>query len=90
MTTWICGKCKTVTIALNKPDCCGEVDVFNLIHHGESLIPFSNSWIGVWEKWKNNPLLKEIGDKLADEGCYGASSALNAFIEELWGEYREV
>ena len=69
--------------------CCGDIEEFSLEEHGRLLISSSNSWINIWGWWKDYPLLKEVSDELADSGCYGAATHLNAFIEKLARNYEE-
>jgi len=89
MNTYICMNCNHVFMAgASYAKCCGEIEEFSPEKHGELLVGLSNSWISVWKKWKDNPLLTEISNQLMDEGCYGAASHLNAFIERLMKEYQ--
>jgi len=43
----------------------------------------ANAWNQVWEQWENNPIFKEISQELCNDGCYGAATHINAFIEKL-------
>jgi len=78
---YFCKKCNAVFEG--QPKCCGDVEEFSFEKHGETLLYLSNSWVQVWERWKDNPILKEIFDELCNDGCYGAATHINAFIEKL-------
>ena len=82
MDEYICKKCHTV-FSSKSPMCCGEVEDFSPEKHAASLVSASNTWIQVWEKWKDNPLLRQVSEELASEGCYSAASCLNEFIDRL-------
>lgn len=88
---WFCTKCNRVFIS-KSPKCCGgKLEPYNPIKHSKYIIGKSNTWIDVWETWKDHPLLKEISYKLHDEGCYSAPIILNEFIRKLfWMISKEV
>jgi hypothetical protein len=83
MEEYICLKCGTVYQG-GKGMCCGvSSELFSLEKHGAMLVSGSNSWISVWEKWKDHPFFNEISDELCNDGCYGAATHINVFIEKL-------
>jgi len=87
MESYICLDCRRVWMS-GKGEKCGNcngnnIEFFSPEKHGELLVSHSNSWIQVWKKWGNCELMNESSQKLYDEGCYGAASHLNAFIEFL-------
>lgn len=82
MKEYFCKNCHTVFMSA-LPRCCGEVEEFLPEKHAASLVSSSNSWIAVWRKWENNPLLEQVGQELANNGSYGAATCLNEFIERL-------
>ena len=89
MNTYICTNCNHVFMAgASYARCCGEIEEFSPEKHGELLVGSSNSWINIWERWKDDPLFDEISSKLSEEGCFGAWAHLNAFIERLMKEYQ--
>jgi len=81
-----CNTCHRVFIG-GDGKCCGEVEKFSLEKHGKFLIGSSNAWIDIWNKWKDDPLLKETSQKLINDGCYGASTHLSEFINKLKENY---
>jgi hypothetical protein len=85
-TEWICTKCNTVFGSLN-PTCCGKeyIEEFSLEKHGERLIGLSNSWISIWEHWKDDPLFAKACSNVYETGNYGASMCMNEFITILRG-----
>lgn len=89
MNEYICLNCRRVFMTGSEyAKCCGEVELFSLDKHGNSLIGSSNSWISVWKRWKDNPKFLEISYKLNNDGSYGAATAINVFIEELYNHYK--
>lgn len=66
-----CHRCKT------------EGELFNLMVHGRRLIGMSNAWISVWGRWKDDVHKSESSEQLHRDGCCGAASHLNGFIEGL-------
>jgi len=90
MEEYICLNCRKVFRAgSNYAKCCGEIEIFSTQKHGELLTGSSNSWISVWERWKNNPIFLEVSSELSENGSYGAATAINAFIEELFEYYKK-
>ena len=85
MTEWICTKCRKVATAKTY-NCCGPVEVFDPVLHGRLLISPSNSWISVWEAWRDHPALMEVSRRLDEDGCYSAARTINKFIENLLEE----
>lgn len=82
MNSWICLKCGRIVIA-KEFLCCGEIEQFNPERHCRLIIGKSNAWIRVWGMWQKHPLLKQISQDLANDGCYSAATILNQFIEHL-------
>ena len=82
MDEWICLECNRVFYA-KEPKCCGIIDRFDPIQHAQRLVGQSNSWIQVWERWKDNEKLKEVSRELNNDGVNGAASHLNEFIERF-------
>lgn len=83
ITEWICMECHTV-FGSKSGECCGkQAEKFSIEKHGESLIGSSNSWTSVYEKWRNHPLFLDAVREAQENGSYGASTAMNVFIEKL-------
>lgn len=82
MTEWFCTKCYSVFMS-RTGKCCGDVEVFDVSKHGRKLIPSSNAWISIWNKWKDDPLLEKISKEWARNGNCSAPGILNDFIEYL-------
>ena len=80
---WICNKCGRVYES-NLGRCCEvKSEKFDLCKHGRELISGSNSWISVWEKWKDDPLLAEVSGECIKDGCYSCAAIFNIFVEQL-------
>lgn len=45
----------------------------------------ANSFDEVWDRYKDNPLLKEISNDLLRDQCYSCSTILIEFIENIIG-----
>jgi len=89
MNEYICLNCRTVFMAgAEYAKCCGQIEIFSMEKHGQSLIGSSNAWISVWEKWRRNPKFLEISQQLTNDGSYGAATAINFFVEELYEYYQ--
>jgi hypothetical protein len=87
MESKICLDCNSVWMG-GKDNKCSDcksknVEIFSPEKHGGLLVSHSNAWLQVWKKWGNCELMQEPSQKLYDEGCYGAGSHLNAFIQFL-------
>ena len=82
MTEWICLKCHRVFHS-KIGECCGDVEEFDINKHARRLIGFSNAWLHVWNKWRDNPKMREIANELAQDGCFSAATVLSTFIERL-------
>lgn len=84
MKEYICLKCFRV-FQTGSPfaKCCGTVQEFLIEKHGRLLIGMSNSWVDIWEQWKDNPVFRKVSDELSNDGCFGAATHMNAFIKEL-------
>jgi len=78
---YICLSCKKVF--WGPPKCCGDVELFIPEKHGELLVANSNSWIDISKKWNGNLSLEKVSERLSKDGCYGASTHMNVWIEEL-------
>jgi hypothetical protein len=83
MQEYICKECLIVFESKIGKHCGLDAELFSLEKHVRILISSSNSWISVWEKWKDNPFFNEFSYELSSEGCYGAATHINAFIERL-------
>jgi hypothetical protein len=86
MIEYFCLKCNLVFVAGNKTTVCscgGELELFSPEKHGRRLVGLSNSWISVWETWKDNPIFKKVSDEVAANGNYGAATHINRFIRTL-------
>jgi hypothetical protein len=83
MNEWICLKCRTVFMSKEGKHCGEPSEIFSIDKHGASLVSSSNSWVSIWEMWKNDPVFQEISDELTNEGSYGAATAINEFIRRL-------
>lgn len=83
MTEWFCTKCYSV-FHQKAGKCCGTVEKFNLKKHGRKLIPGSNGWNKVWDKWSDNPIVEKFINKHIEDGDYSAPNVLNDFIEYLY------
>jgi hypothetical protein len=83
MQEYICPKCGVVFEGGIGKHCGIDSELFSLERHGRRLISSSNSWISVWEKWKDNQFLSDVSDDLINDGSYGAATHINVFIERL-------
>lgn len=84
MREYICLNCfRVFQTAPPYAKCCGVVEEFSMEKHGRSLVGMSNSWIIVWEKWKDHPSFIVVSDELSNKGCFGAATQVNVFIERL-------
>ena len=77
-----CKNCHSVFIG-GHGKCCGEVEKFSPDKHAIFLIGSSNSWISVWNRWKDDPMFEQVSCELINDGCYGAATQLSEFIERL-------
>ena len=95
MKEWFCPNCHTIKHQFDKkPTCCGiKSQRFRLWRHGRYLISASNSWRTVWKRWKEHPLIEEVGMEHAESGNSSAANIFNdaiARMEEEWIKNTEV
>jgi hypothetical protein len=84
MDEWICLECSRVFYANESfAKCCGKIEKFDPVKHAQKLVGLSNSWIQVWDRWKDDKRLQGISQELNNDGINGAAHHLNAFIESL-------
>ena len=83
---YFCKKCNSVVDGIN-PDCCGrKMTVFDLQKHAQFLIGSSNSWISVWQRWKDHPEIEKTAKQVYAQNNYGAAMILNTLINNLLKE----
>lgn len=84
---WFCNKCNMVYESKMGQCCKVKSEQFDLGKHGRKLISSSNTWISISkiieEKWKNDPIFKEVEAEYVKDGCYSAAIIFNAFVERL-------
>lgn len=80
-----CEKCHHVFYG--KPECCGmEAVDFDVSKHGRNLIGSSNSWLQVWNDWGEHPRVRAVLSDMAENGNFGAATALSCAIEDAFRE----
>lgn len=83
-TQWFCEKCHRV-FGGGGGTCCGVDGIpFDPATHGRYLVSGSNSWIDVWEKWHDHPLVREVAAEHAEHGNHSAPRILNDAIERAF------
>jgi len=85
MAEVFCSNCRTVGHQGGDACCqCGQKVVkFNPCKHGRDLISPANGWHQIHGKWDDHPIFEETSQRLYDDGCCGAASHINAFIQAL-------
>jgi hypothetical protein len=79
--TWFCNKCHKVWSG--PKECCGLVEKFELLNHGDRLIPMANSFLQIQKHWENDEYFKRVSDELTLHGCFGWATIFNEFVERL-------
>lgn len=82
MNEYICLSCKKVFYQ-QEPKCCGPIELFEPAKHGNLLVGNSNSWIDIVKTWNGHHSLEKVSQKLINDGCYGFSTHINVWLEEL-------
>ena len=93
MKEWFCEKCHYVWMSKHNKCCnqlCKSLGVeFDPCIHGKLLVGSSNSWLNISKRWEGNKSLENVADELMKEGCYGASTIVNEWIERLFKQLEE-
>jgi hypothetical protein len=89
MNSKYCTVCRQVFMGSSNICCDKEVEIFDPCKHGERLVSSSNSWIAVYNKWKDHPIFDHVAEECHENKCASAPTIMNKFIQTLLDNQRE-